>query len=119
LDIFVQAQLLKHKQVVYLGIMPPYFSHITDRRQLQTWEVLTLEAKIQSFPVNTAIVSYTENIHMRSPLLRSATVTDTTEFINGEVRPFGLFLNNHLISANTLFIRGATKAAIATRRYHL
>jgi hypothetical protein len=72
-DVFVQAEFLEHEQVVYLGVMSPYFGPGTDGCQLQAREVLALVTKVESLDVDAAIISLAEAIPVRPSLLRTAT----------------------------------------------
>lgn len=72
-DVLVQSELLKHEEVVYLGVMPPYLGAGADWCQLEAWELVTLVAEFQAFYIDTAIISLAKGIAERLPLHGTAT----------------------------------------------
>jgi hypothetical protein len=118
-DVFVQAELLEHEEVVYLGVMPPYFRAGTDGRQFQARELLALVAEVESFDVYAAIISLAKGILERSSLHGPATGAYTPDLLNGEVGARGFLLKGYFIGTLAVYIGRAAEAAITARGYQL
>jgi hypothetical protein len=118
-DVLIKAEFFQHEEVIYLGVMPPYFGPGADGRQFQAGEVIALVTEFQAPDVDAAIVCLAEHIAMRISLLRPAAGTHFTEFFDGHAGPGSLFLYGDFVVTLRLFVRGATEAAITAGSHQL